>query len=291
LIYQKYPNHNNESAEINKNTTPEKTIKINNNKLKNKTIQINKASTKTQKTDFTQQEIELIQSIITEIGINKDAQSLKTLQKVEAKFHTCHMLKQYSSRFDKNPVSYSEKQKTYLKNATSNCTKLMSKYQMFSLVYNSRIYNELRSEILAGTEAQLLNRYSKPKSSEQEMYNQTQQITQEFLTEKNPFILESTLMMQRQSRFLIKNSSIYTTLGSHNIEYLNMINNQALTLISCQFDQSQTCSSNSNTMLTACFNDEQACGLNVQDWYQSFFTQAHLDDIDLLVNYYLNYSP
>jgi len=27
LIYQKYPNHNNESAEINKNTTPEKTIK------------------------------------------------------------------------------------------------------------------------------------------------------------------------------------------------------------------------------------------------------------------------
>jgi len=72
---------------------------------------------------------------------------------------------------------------------------------------------------------------------------------------------------------------LFDTLGTIDPIYTKMILSQASVLFSCQFNDGMTCSPTSKYMLGQCYQYENACGLDLQTWFQTHHTPAHNRDI------------
>lgn len=103
----------------------------------------------------------------------------------------------------------------------------------------------------------------------------------------NGFIISMLpgIFKSSDSRIYVNNLS--NTLGTINQQYTMDIAEQAITLLSCQYNQGLSCKATSSFMLKQCLDDDKACGLDVETWFESNHTDAHNRDIKILKTYFL----
>jgi len=122
---------------------------------------------------------------------------------------------------------------------------------------------------------------------------QSDEVTQNFLIDAIKLITRSKsaslivkigelpLSLESQPYF----NQLFEILGTINPVYTKHILTQASVLLSCQYNKGMTCSPISTYMLKQCFEYEEACGLDVQTWFQTHNTPAHNRDIAKLVDF------
>lgn len=81
-------------------------------------------------------------------------------------------------------------------------------------------------------------------------------------------------------------NQLFKNLGTISPIYTRLILTQASVLFSCQYNEGMTCSPISTYMLKQCFENENACGLDVQTWFQTNNTPAHNRDIAKLIDFF-----
>ena len=79
-------------------------------------------------------------------------------------------------------------------------------------------------------------------------------------------------------------------LGSNDRMYNHEVNKAALTLIACQFNQGQNCQEVGMFMILNCATERTACGQNFINWYAASTLPGMQNDVQLLVDYYLQIS-
>ncbi len=75
-------------------------------------------------------------------------------------------------------------------------------------------------------------------------------------------------------------------LRSHDYQYTYHVNQVAINLISCQFNQGISCESNSPLMQHVCAKNPMACGLDYQAWYQNNTLAGMRQDVEKLMAFY-----
>lgn len=113
-----------------------------------------------------------------------------------------------------------------------------------------------------------------------------QEIIQTALASGNGHIIAmlSEIFISSESHGFLKQLS--GVLGTINLQYTQLIANQAIIQFSCQFSDGESCIATSHYMLQQCFLDANACGLDVQTWFQTNNTNAHNRDIKKLVDFF-----
>lgn len=79
--------------------------------------------------------------------------------------------------------------------------------------------------------------------------------------------------------------------GGQHRSYLTTIQSIALTALSCEFQAGITCSPISRFMQEKCFDDDQFCQLDFNQWYQLAVTPGMDADIKLVKQYFLQQQP
>ena len=102
---------------------------------------------------------------------------------------------------------------------------------------------------------------------------------------KNAPIIELLGEMPLTGRSQPYYNQLFIVLGTLNSNYAKLILSQSSILFSCQYNQGITCSPTSTYMLKQCVQNDSACGLDVQTWFQTHNTPAHNRDIAKLVDF------
>ncbi|WP_395376582.1 hypothetical protein [Marinicella sp. W31] len=77
-------------------------------------------------------------------------------------------------------------------------------------------------------------------------------------------------------------------LGGVDVNYLRSIRYVALTKLSCDFQEGETCSQLGRFMLEKCISDTSTCGMTFEAWYQGFTSPGIKADVELLSAFYQN---
>lgn len=234
-------------------------------------------------------ELEIYEQIVKELDILDKQQYPTIIQELKYQLFQCAQLNKYNYLFANSPELYSSQQKSTYQQSKSKCQTITQKYKYLSSVLNSSRSVNILQRLLNSEDNTDKNLYEfNHIPSKEEQYEFTNNMIQYFIDSESPYLLENVILNQRRSQYLVKNTTISELLGSYNIDYISMINKQALTLLSCKFKGSVTCDESSLFMLSECFNNEEACGLSVKEWFNYAFTDAHLNDIDKVIAYYLS---
>ncbi len=108
------------------------------------------------------------------------------------------------------------------------------------------------------------------------------------LKEKN-----SSLMML--SAFMLKfgggnHEPFKIELKSNDVLYIGQMSQLALSLLSCEYQNGQSCRSTSMTMVMICAQDPDSCGLDYPTWYENNTMPGMKRDVEKLMAYFQQFS-
>ncbi|GJM06193.1 MAG: hypothetical protein DHS20C09_21890 [marine bacterium B5-7] len=80
-------------------------------------------------------------------------------------------------------------------------------------------------------------------------------------------------------------------LQTEDSQYIHLIDQLALELMACDFNQGVTCQAQSSTMLDRCKQVTEVCGLNFIQWFDAYVSAGIKADVTILSDYYKNLRP
>lgn len=108
------------------------------------------------------------------------------------------------------------------------------------------------------------------------------------LRSQNGPLISSLKDIVRGSEGTFLFNKVSELLGTINNSYTKFVYQQAVILYSCNFTESVTCLPSSQYMITQCYSDEIACGLDVPTWFGLNHTEAHNRDIARVMDFLEN---
>jgi len=258
-------------------------------------VSINSKNKMTKLTDATKYEQlnkheEEMFNLIMENLKNKEGE-LRTqeVQELMRKFQNCGQLSQFKYKFETFPQLFSKTQKQVFKNNQDSCNKLLNKHKNLMLVAKSYKGNRVLQKLMGQTQfTAALSFKNRHIPTPEDRNENTRNLIKEFVSTQSNNLLNAIQHNLKLTNFLAEDTSISELLQSKNVNYLKSVTLQALTLFSCHSTTNNNCNEDSFTMQKECFENDEACGLTLKQWYNYAFTDAHLDDIDLIKNYYFS---
>lgn len=109
------------------------------------------------------------------------------------------------------------------------------------------------------------------------------------LKEKNASLVLISAFMHRFSSG--NHDALKSILGSNDVNYTGQMSQLALGLMSCNYQNGQSCTSTSIMMVMACSQNPEACGLSFQDWYAQNTLPGMKRDVEKAMVYYQRMVP
>jgi hypothetical protein len=203
--------------------------------------------------------------------------------------NNCELLNAYDTTKNKNSrFTFKRIQQKTIEQALTNCQRLLKTYPILGHTSN-KLLNPVLLHLSRSSNspyAQLiLSSYQYDQLSVLQKKEYQYDLARFIIQTKNAQIslYLSEVIMNIEINDPLELSNILETI---NAEYIGLIGIQASLLLSCEFNNSITCSPTSTYMINNCANDEKACGKNLKTWFKFNNSPAHNRDIEKVVAYF-----
>lgn len=273
---------NNEEANSNVNTDIEIPAEDNTNE-KPKSAQAKEQTepklTENQKANDT---VERALKLLEERRYSSDP--LVEFQSVVSEFGYCH---ENIMSFVLKDKELSEKKSLQLEKLNQRCETLKNKYEFLGEISQSREITQALKAIPSSSSLGDMYRDENQAAIRADFPAYFNRLTQQGIKAQNSQTLTMSAQIMNQSFFSV-DSELFEILGGLDENYIRRVQNNALSLMSCDYQEGTSCLPEGQLMVDKCLENDLFCDMNFVDWYQLYTTDAHKSDVEVLLAHYRN---